>query len=490
MIGDMMDTATVGTATTHEEPASRRSSATPQTALQQALTSAVESPERVALDVRGALPDWLTGMLVRNGPGRWDFDQSEVNHWFDGLSMLHSFDFADGGVNYCNRFVRSNAYRAVEETGKLGFSEFASDPCRTRFQRIQSMFSPNVTDNPNVSVFKFGEKFIAMSEIPLAMEFDPSTLETVGVAFENPDMFASAHPHQDVDHGAMINLSCKLGPRSSQSFFRLAPNGKPQRIAKFNRRMPTYQHSFGMTDRWLILTEFPLIVDPIDILKTGRPFIENFQYRPARGTKITAIDRETGKVGGEWEADAGFCFHHVNAYEDGEDLVVDLCRFDDASIVEELYIDRLREGGSATIGHLHRYRLTPGRKRADEKRLSDTPLELPRINYAANNGKAYRFAYGVSAADEYSLNVLAKVDVETGDALTWSEGDCAVGEPVFVASPEKRAEDDGVLLSVVLDGSSGRSFLLVLDATNLSEVARAEVSHGIPAGFHGSYVNH
>ncbi|MGB0890540.1 MAG: carotenoid oxygenase family protein, partial [Solirubrobacterales bacterium] len=235
---------------------------------------------------------------------------------------------------------------------------------------------------------------------------------------------------------------------------------------------------------------FPLIVDPIDILKTGRPFIENFQYRPARGTKITAIDRETGKVGGEWEADAGFCFHHVNAYEDGEDLVVDLCRFDDASIVEELYIDRLREGGSATIGYLHRYRLTPGRKRADEKRLSDTPLELPRINYAANNGKAYRFAYGVSAADEYSLNVLAKVDVETGDALTWSEGDCAVGEPVFVASPEKRAEDDGVLLSVVLDGSSGRSFLLVLDATNLSEVARAEVSHGIPAGFHGSYVNH
>ena len=46
------------------------------------------------------------------------------------------------------------------------------------------------------------------------------------------------------------------------------------------------------------------------------------------------------------------------------------------------------------------------------------------------------------------------------------EGD-GLGEPVFVLSPKAQAEDDGVLLSVVLDPGTDASFLLVLDAATL-----------------------
>ena len=62
------------------------------------------------------------------------------------------------------------------------------------------------------------------------------------------------------------------------------------------------------------------------------------------------------------------------------------------------------------------------------------------------------------------------------------------GEPVFVAAPDAEAEDDGVLLSVVFDSRSGRSFMLVLDAAELTELARAEAPHHIPYGFHGQFV--
>ena len=58
---------------------------------------------------------------------------------------------------------------------------------------------------------------------------------------------------------------------------------------------------------------------------------------------------------------------------------------------------------------------------------------------------------------------------------------------MFVAAPEAAAEDEGVLLSVVLDGRTGNSFLLVLDARSLDEMARAEVPHHIPFGFHGQF---
>src|SRR4051794_28129589 len=288
-----------------------------QHAIELAFESRGDMPERTELPVSGELPTWLAGQLVRNGPGRWKFDGVEVNHWFDGMSLVHSFEVADGRVHYMNRFIESRAYKEFRDSGELSLSEFASDPCRTRFQRIQSMFRPQLTDNPAINAFKFGEHHIALSETPMAYEFDPETLETVGVAYKNMDMFATAHPHLDGASGKMINLSGKFGPRSSQSFFSIEPNTLVQkRIAKLVRRHPTYQHSFGMSGRWLILTEFPLRVNPLDILRTGRPFIENFEYHPEEGTTITLIDRETGEIGGEWKAEPGFCFHHVNAWED------------------------------------------------------------------------------------------------------------------------------------------------------------------------------
>ena len=58
---------------------------------------------------------------------------------------------------------------------------------------------------------------------------------------------------------------------------------------------------------------------------------------------------------------------------------------------------------------------------------------------------------------------------------------------MFVARPGGEDEDDGVLLSVVLDADAERSFLLVLDAADLRELARAEVPHHIPFGFHGQF---
>lgn len=54
-------------------------------------------------------------------------------------------------------------------------------------------------------------------------------------------------------------------------------------------------------------------------------------------------------------------------------------------------------------------------------------------------------------------------------------------------APGATREDDGVLLSVVLDATARRSFLLVLDAEALQERARADVPHHIPFGFHGEY---
>jgi beta,beta-carotene 9',10'-dioxygenase len=58
---------------------------------------------------------------------------------------------------------------------------------------------------------------------------------------------------------------------------------------------------------------------------------------------------------------------------------------------------------------------------------------------------------------------------------------------VFVPAPGAGGEDEGAVLSVVLDTVAERSFLLVLDAATFEELGRAEAPHHIPFGFHGQF---
>jgi carotenoid cleavage dioxygenase-like enzyme len=112
---------------------------------------------------------------------------------------------------------------------------------------------------------------------------------------------------------------------------------------------------------------------------------------------------------------------------------------------------------------------------------------LPRIDYRRRNGHPYRYVYGAGTAGAPFLKRLVKLDVRDGTHATWEAPEAWAGEPVFVPRPGAEAEDDGVVLSVVLDAGARRSFLLVLDAHSFEEVARAQAPHHIPFGFHGQF---
>ncbi|HXB15483.1 MAG TPA: carotenoid oxygenase family protein, partial [Solirubrobacteraceae bacterium] len=185
--------------------------------------------------------------------------------------------------------------------------------------------------------------------------------------------------------------------------------------------------------------------------------------------------------------DPCFAFHHVNAFERDGEVVVDVCAYPDSGIVEDLYLDRLRDGKPIHGATLTRFRLDPGGGTVTRSVLAEEDLELPRISYARHNERPYRYVWGNGTGEGGWLERIAKVDTESGHTLSWSEPGCYPGEPVFVAEPGGEDEDAGVLLSVVLDADAGRSFLLVLDAGELTELARAEVPHHIPFSFHGQF---
>lgn len=96
--------------------------------------------------------------------------------------------------------------------------------------------------------------------------------------------------------------------------------------------------------------------------------------------------------------------------------------------------------------------------------------------------------YGVGVGKQGDFfDQIVKLDVAAGLSDVWRSPGVFPGEPVFVAAPSGDTEDDGVLLSVVLDTDRKRSFLLILNAKDLREIGRAEAPYPIPFGFHGQH---
>jgi beta,beta-carotene 9',10'-dioxygenase len=443
------------------------------------------------LRVTGDLPIWLEGTLVRTGPSKFEAGERSLNHWFDGLAMLHAFTVHDGQVGYASRFLESNAYKAVRDTGKLAYSEFATDPCRGLFKRVQAMWSPSLTDNGAVNVTRLGERYVAMTELPMAVEFDPHTLETLNIDRLDGDgdgEITTAHPHLDRATGALVNQTIKLGPKSEfRVWTRKAEDASARIVGRRTTKAPAYVHSFGLSERFVILVEGPYVVNPLRLATSGKPFIENYRWKPELGTKVTLFPLDGSAPIGPLETEPFFTFHHVNAFERDGEVVCDLCAFPDASIVSALYLDRLRNADGIPWSRLKRLRIPlDGKGEIVTEELADTGFELPRIDYRRRNQRPYRYTWGVRASDTW-LDGIVKVDTETGDVRTWAAAGCSPGEPIFVPAPGDSAEDEGVLLSVVLDTERQASSLVVLDAATLEEVARAEVPHHIPHSFHGQY---
>lgn len=442
------------------------------------------------LQVAGELPAWLQGSLLRTGPAKWEVGEQRMRHWFDGFAMLHRFGIGDGKVSYSNRFLGSKAYRAAEETGEISYSEFATDPCRSLFSRVISLFDPKISDNANINLVQLGERFISMTETPLAIEFDGATLETAGVAYEVPGLLTTAHPHLDRAGGGMLNYAAKFGPRNRYRFFRVGPDpgAEPEVLAELSVKRPAYMHSFGLTERWFVLAEFPFVVNPISIPLSGRPYIENYEWKPELGTRFTLIDRASGVARGPFETGACFGFHHVNAYDtDDGSVVADICTFDDAGVVKDLYLERLRAGKPIAWPELRRFRISPDAGTVESERLIAEPMDLPRINYGRCSERPHRYVWGAGVGDSGWIDRIVRADLDERSSSTWAEDGCFPGEPVFVSAPGAEREDEGVLLSVVFDSGAGDSFLLVLDASDLSELARARAPHHIPFGFHGQF---
>ena len=319
-----------------------------------------------------------------------------------------------------------------------------------------------------------------------------------------------AHPHED-DNGNYYNFSIsmvngkidivKIPVASNENRECLDGIEVIGQFQPYNSK--SYYHSFGMTENYFIHVENPLFLSNIVWLFFMRimnwSFLDLMKEDINKPTVISLIDRKTSKPIQRYIAEHFFVFHHINAYEDGDEVVMDLCGYDDASILYELYLTEIKTEScfrKNSPAGIRRYRLPVDPSSGAENPLIlpkgidgldyesiFMSLELPRIHYSKFNAKPYKYAYGVAGIERG----LAKVNVDTKESYTWSEEGTYPSEPIFVETPDAKEEDDGVVLSMITGLGEKKSFLLILDAKTFEEIARAEVCYKFAPQAHGEF---
>jgi torulene dioxygenase len=369
-------------------------------------------------------------------------------------------------------------------------------------------------------------------------QMDPLTLEPIGIASQrslHPDLrgpMSCAHAQRDPDNGDLFNFNLEPGRFATYRIFRVsAETGKTDILGVVAKPgvSPSYVHSFFLTENFVVLC-LPSahvgwggakILWERNVIDAILPFDES------QAVKWFVVDRRHGKgVVAEFESPAAFFFHSINAYEeageDGETVVVcDLVEYPNFDIVRTLYYDAILnvDGAGdknfrdpaktpALMPRLARYRLPltaasaprpPARPREPpppppaQAHKAATILgphagELPTINPAYAT-RRHRYAYGLASRGLSTLvDTIVKTDVDTGAAVLWNNPrGHTPGEAIFVARPGAAREDDGVLLSVVIDGAAATSYLLCLDAGTMEEMGRAEMGFAVAMGFHGCH---
>ncbi|XP_061608841.1 carotenoid-cleaving dioxygenase, mitochondrial-like [Phyllopteryx taeniolatus] len=513
--------------------------------------SVEETPDPIPADVRGTIPHWINGSLLRNGPAKFEFGDTHFNHWFDGMAMLHKFKIEKGQVTYMSRFLRSNAYKKNSEQDRIMVSEIGtvsmSDPCKNILQRFFSRFDMiKPTDNGNVNIVKYKRDYYLSTETNLMHRVDPENLETL----EQVDWStfvavnaASAHPHYDPDgtsfnignsygrKGATYNIIC-VPPEKSNAEDTLQGAKILCSIEPANKLQPSYYHSFAMSENYVVFIEQPIKIDLMKLLTCvmrGKALCEAIYWDPKMKTVLHLIHKRTGQVSHvKYYTKAFANFHQINAFEEDGFLMLDLCCLDDSRALDIYFLQNLRKSGEALdevynsmsralprrfVLPLHVTDDTPTDQNLNTRPSSSATcvktsnakvfcqhedlhgddlyqyggLELPHINYERYNARPYRYFYGCGFRHLFGDSLL-KMDLNDKTLKVWYQKGLFPSQPVFVPSPDAVEEDDGVILSVVLSPSQNQStFILVLNAKTFEELGRATVPVNMPYDFHGVF---
>lgn len=411
--------------------------------------------EAFDLEVEGSLPPELNGLYVRNGSNPKNAGSA---HWFTGDGMLHGIRFGGGSALwYRNRWVDTLALQS-------------------------GMEDSIIANRANTSIKGHAGKLLALYEVAVPHEISTEDLSTVGEYDFAGELRRpmTAHPKIDPVTGEMFFIGYAPFP-PYLTYHVVDAQGALVRSIEIDVPHSSMMHDFQITESHALIYDLPIHFD-LEALDSGFPF----RWVPEAGARIGVLARDGSSSDVQWfEIDTCYMFHTFNAYETGGRIALEGCR------LESLWAETNNDVSESPKPW--RWELDPATGNASEDRLHDGAGDFPQIDArmaGRQNQIAYSLRFPEMSADEIAAPFgIAKHDRRTGVTDVWDAKNGQPDEALFV--PAGAGEDEGYLVSFVFDKSTHKSYVAVLDATNVSAgpIARVHLPRRVPFGFHGTWVS-
>ncbi|MDC3327404.1 carotenoid oxygenase family protein [Pseudomonadales bacterium] len=407
------------------------------------------------LKVIGQIPESLQGTLLRNGANP---QSGESAHWFLGNGMLHGVRIEAGQAKwYRNRYVKTPLYLKPDGDVMDGLGDMTMSAA-------------------NTNVIQHAGKIMALEEghWPFVVS---NELETVG-----PNNYGgklegamTAHPKICPETGELLAFSYGMTP-PYLTYLRASASGELLQTEQIEVPGATMIHDFNVTRNFVIFMDLPAVWNFEGMATTGLPILWDESY----GARLGVMPRNGGNADVVWyEIDPCYVFHPLNAYENGDKIVIDVCRMDDTM-----------KPGSSAPPMLYRWTIDQASGRVTETQLDDRVVDFPRVADAVV-GLKHQYGYCAAFAGSAPYGEgLIKYDLEAGTSEYRHLDGGQASEAVFVKDPTASGEDGGFLLSYVYQPEIDQSEVLILNAQDMlgEPVARIQIPARVPAGFHGNWI--
>ena len=456
----------------------------------------VDELDAVDLEVIGTIPDDLRGVYLRNTENPVH-EAIGLYHPFDGDGMLHQIRFADGRASYRNRFVRTAGLAAEVEAGGPLWTGLLDLPARSLREdgwgargRMKDASSTDV-------VVHGGRALTSFYQCGDLYAHDPLTLDALGPerwGGRFPAEGVSAHAKVDEHAGEMLFFNYSKTP-PYMHYGVVNADHELVHYVDIPLPGPRLPHDMAFTERFAIVNDCPMFWDPA-LLGQGAHVPRFFPDLP---TRFGVIPRRGATSDVRWfEAEPTYVLHWINAYEDGDEIVLDGFFQGDPSPAKRPGADRWQSiyrylDLVQLRARPHRWRFNLATGATKEEDLSDRIMEFGMINGSVA-GRPYRYAYNMTAAPGWFLfDGIVKHDLVTGAEERYAFGDGVFGSETPMASRAGLSpggdEDDGYLVTFTTDVAHDRSECLILAAQDVAAgpIARVRLPHRIASGTHSCW---
>ena len=460
--------------------------------------------------VEGEIPADLSGVYLRNGTNSQFSSTDSRVHMFNGDGMLHQIQILDGAATYSNTYVRTPRFAAGRARGAEVFPEFgdiAGGGKPGLFKLILSTLKQRFGVIPKIdtlengssttAIQKHGSKLYALQEtcFPFALNTKLESGRLIVDGSGDWDNFGgelqapfTAHPKIDPANGSWTTYSTDL--MSGSLRYAVLDDGKLTKNIELANMDPalSFLHDCYLTVNYSVFPDSSLRFNSKEMMGEHQsPFVFNAEYKLRFG--VIKRQHEAGDSVQWFTTDLpGHIWHTINAWEEtredgGTDIVLSAPVY--RSYPSTVPIHSPEEPHAYLT--LYRLNLDSGEV-TEQRQLLDHFYERPSFN-TNMIGKKTHYAYLLD--EEASGGIMGKgvlkYDVVNEKEVAYFDyGDFFGGEALFVARDGASEEDDGYLIDLLMTES--QAYLLILDASSMTELAKLHLPQRVPFGVHACWL--